>query len=76
MANYRLPKINVLTRKEMEKLNRADYREYRAKCLQCARYWLIKSNALQLFINGTFDKVENQMLSDYKWAEKLKNKEG
>ena len=51
MANYRLPKINVLTRKEMEKLNRADYREYRAKCLQCARYWLIKSNAVQLWMN-------------------------
>jgi phosphoribosyl-dephospho-CoA transferase len=75
MANYRLPKIDVLTRKEMHKLNRADYREYRAKCLQCARYWLIKSNALQLWMNGAFDKVEDQMLSDYKWAKKFQERE-
>ena len=72
MANYRLPEFKVLTRKEMNKLNRSDFREYRAKCLQSARYWLIKSNALQLFINGAFDQVEDQMLSDYKWAEELK----
>lgn len=75
MANYKLPKFDILTRKEMHKLNKADYFEYRAKCLQSARYWLIKSNALQLFINGAFDKVEDQMLSDYKWEKKMKLKE-
>ena len=71
MANYRLPEVNILTRKEINKLPRPQRMKYRADCLKAARFWLIKSDQIHLY--RCIDKVEEYMESDYKWSKILKD---
>jgi len=70
MANYKLPNIQVLTQKELNKLPRADRWKYRADCLKAARFWMIKNNNIQIY--DCIDKVELYMEGGYKMSKMLK----
>ena len=72
MANYRLPEIEILTQKEINKLPRAERWKYRADCLKAARFWLIKNDNIQIY--DCIDKVELYMKSGYRMNKMINKK--
>ena len=72
MANYRLPEIEILTQKEINKLPRAERWKYRADCLKAARFWMIKNDNIQIY--DCIDKVETYMKSTYRVGKMLAKK--